>query len=494
MLTEEDCKLYARWWYQSCLDEDWNWKQMAALRPDLAADINQGFQDTRAQTEAAIIKELNSGDISRVVMHAEMALIEDGRAEEANENSADFRRMCAYMLRGALEAVRKAKAEEAADFTYEPKDPLFKEPPPAVAAAMVPAAPVAAVPPSPALASLIEPFITEKAKLAKVSSKTVADYRASLDLFGQVVGGDRPVASITGAEVVEFKNLLVSCPTNFRKRLGTDSLREAVRLNAARDGGPLDTLDPKTINEKYLSNVKTFFDWARTNKLVAESPAKGVRAEQPKDQEAVEERHPFTSDDLHRIFAMENFTETVQAERGRKFWAPLVALFTGCRLNEIGQMRAADIVELHGIPHFAVRDEGDGQRLKTIAARRWVPVHSELVALGFLDHAKRQGDGRLFPDWQMSADGYYSSSYSKWFGRLLTAAGVKTDKKTFHSFRHNVADALDEVMEASVRDKFLGHSSDKVRDRYGSKQPKQVWSEAFLRLSYPGLDLTHLRP
>lgn len=499
MLTDADCKFYARWWYQACMDEDWNWKQMAALRPDLAGDINDGFQRTRALTEANIIKELNSGDISRVVLQAEEALTEDGRGDEADENSADFRRLCAFMLRGALEAVRKAKAEEAADFSYEPTDPLFKGSPPQSPEAPTPVAPVAVAPAAPpptgpSIASMTEPFITEKTNLGKVSTKTQNDYRASLALFMQVVGAARPVAAITGDDVVAFKNLLVACPTNFRKRLGTDNLREAVRLNAERSEGRLDTLDPKTINEKYLSNVKTFFDWARTNRLVKESPASGVRAEQPKNHDAVEDRHPFTVEDLHQIFVTPFFTETPRDRRAYRLWAPLIGLFSGCRLSEIGQLQTRDIVDLNGIPHFAIRDETAGQHLKTAAARRWVPVHSELVALGLLDYVARQGSGRLFPDWPISGDGYYSSAYSKWFGRLLTTAGVKTDKKSFHSFRHTAADALDEVVEASVRDKFLGHSSGQVRDRYGSKPPKQAWSEAFLRLSYPGLDLSHLQP
>jgi len=499
MLTEADCKTYARWWYQACLDDDWDWKQMAALRPDLAGYINTGFLQTRALTEANIIKELNSGDISRVVLQAEEALTEDGRAEDADENSAEFRRMCAYMLRGALEATRKAKAEEAGDFTYEPTDPLFKAIPiaaetPTVLANAAPPVPPPPVPTGPTIESLVEPFVTEKAG-AKLSRKSLSDYRATLGLFMQVVGPDRPVAAITGRDVVAFKDLLRACPTNFRKRLGTDDLREAVRLNAERpESERLAILEPKTINEKYLSNLKAFFDWARENRHIEESPASGVRVQRSKKQDAVEERHPFSVIDLRRILAMPNFTETPPDQRGYRFWAPVVALFTGCRLNEIGQLQTGDIVELHGMLHFAIRDEGDDQRLKSAAAHRWIPVHPELVALGFLEYVRRQGTGRLFPDWRLSADGYYSSSYSKWFGRLLKAAGVKTDKKTFHSFRHTVADALDEVVEGSVRDKFLGHASGNVRDRYGSKPPKQLWSEGFNRLSYPGLDLSHLRP
>lgn len=497
MLTEEDCKFYAHWWYQHCLDEAYGWKQLAGHVPEKAAAINQDFIEGRAASEAAIIQELNRGDISRVEFHAQLALEEDGRAQETDGNSVEFRRMCHYMMRAALEATRRAKAEEAGDFAYETKDPLFKEAPPPPPAPQPPTQPpqqpvVTAEVSGPTIASLVEPFVSEK-EGAGISSKTRNDYRANLALFIQFVG-DRPIAAITGEEVVEFKDLLRQCPTNFRKRLGTDDLREAIRLNAERPiADRLGILNPKTINEKYLSNLKAFFDWARDNKHVRQSPAEGVRVAQAKGKaQAVDERAPFTIKELQSIFEQPNFTGP--GERGHRFWAPLIALFSGMRLNEIGQLRTEEIEELHGMPHFAVREEAEDQRVKSEAGKRLVPVHPELVALGFMDYARRQKPGRLFPAWAMGNDGYYSSPFSKWFGRFLTAAKVKSPKNAFHSFRHNAADALDEVVEGRVRDKFLGHASDGVRGRYGSKPPKQVWSEAFCRLAYKGLDLSKLRP
>ena len=63
-------------------------------------------------------------------------------------------------------------------------------------------------------------------------------------------------------------------------------------------------------------------------------------------------------------------------------WIPLVALFSGMRSNEICQMRASDVQRNGGIWLFNVSDDNMGQSLKTGAAKRIVPIHSELVRCG----------------------------------------------------------------------------------------------------------------
>ena len=142
-----------------------------------------------------------------------------------------------------MEATRRAKAEDEGEFGYTARDPLFRDQHiiPGVVDGNLPqqganphptAAPPVASPQSapagPTIGDLVEPFISEKTTRAKVSTKTQDDYRASLRLFMQVVGADRPVAAITDEEVVKFKELLLQCPTNFRKRLKTDNLEEAI--------------------------------------------------------------------------------------------------------------------------------------------------------------------------------------------------------------------------------------------------------------------------
>ncbi len=62
---------------------------------------------------------------------------------------------------------------------------------------------------------------------------------------------------------------------------------------------------------------------------------------------------------------------------------------------------------------------------------RRIPVHPELIRLGFLDFVERQRaarQARLFPELTAGKYGSASAQFSKRFGRLLRSIGI-TDKR-----------------------------------------------------------------
>src|SRR5690606_32685552 len=122
---------------------------------------------------------------------------------------------------------------------------------------------------------------------------------------------------------------------------------------------------------------------------------------------------------------------------------------SGMRMNEICQLHVADIYRLDGVDCFFVTEgpfEADnGKRLKTAASERFIPVHPQLVEIGFLSFVEQRrtaGAVRLFSELQKSSTGYYSDPFSKWFRRFLERAGATREKTCFHSFRHCYRDAL----------------------------------------------------
>jgi len=180
-------------------------------------------------------------------------------------------------------------------------------------------------------------------------------------------------------------------------------------------------------------------------------------------------------------------------------------MFGGLRLNEACQLDVADIRRVEDVDCFVITERSDDdqtdKRLKTSSSERVVPIHKTLIDLGFMDFVrqrKRAGETKLFAEVGMGATGYRSTTFSAWFRRFVVRAGADSPKTCFHSFRHGFRDAL---REARIdRDIALilggwaaGSGSISVSDAYGSGYRITTLKEAIDRISYSGLDLSHLR-
>ncbi len=222
------------------------------------------------------------------------------------------------------------------------------------------------------------------------------------------------------------------------------------------------------------------------------------------------ERDAFTSDQLQTLFDSPVFTVGERPLGGRgaaAFWCPLIALFTGARLDEILSLRTDGLQVVEGVPvfHFMHRPEL-GQKLKGKGknARR-VPVHPELIRLGLLDFhrdvsklpAPANGAGWLFRDIDRSDKvRNHSSAWGAWFGRYLTACKVKNPKITFHSFRHTFKHfCRASGIAEDQQDAMTGHTTAEVSRRYGScfGYPVGALSTAMQSLAFGGLDLSRVR-
>jgi len=96
---------------------------------------------------------------------------------------------------------------------------------------------------------------------------------------------------------------------------------------------------------------------------------------------------------LTALFRGEEFARR-EFQNTYAYWLMPLALFSGARLGELAQLFVVDVMDSEGVPCLNISDEEEGQRLKTNNAKRLVPVHSTLVALGFLRYvAKLRAEG-----------------------------------------------------------------------------------------------------
>jgi integrase len=145
-------------------------------------------------------------------------------------------------------------------------------------------------------------------------------------------------------------------------------------------------------------------------------------------------------------------------------WVALVALYTGMRLEEICQLTTADVREekANGATVWVIDvHNGGDNKLKNESAARLIPVHSELVRLGFLDYVRALNAGPLFPGLKRreSKGGKVGARVGELFRKKLVALGLKREGLVFHSFRHTVAGRLDAAdVRQSDAARILGHA------------------------------------
>ncbi|MBJ6988861.1 site-specific integrase [Devosia sp. MC521] len=313
------------------------------------------------------------------------------------------------------------------------------------------------------------------------TDKTAKANEVAIGWFIDLVG-DRFLGGYTKADGRAFKAALQALPANWTKQPQLKGLSFSKAVEKSAQLG----LEPMSLKNaaKNMQFVGAFWTWAEGNyDEVSGSPM--VKLSLPKSS-ARDERDAFTSDDLAAIFSaplyrgclsLHNWKQkgnVVPVDSGR-YWVPLVGLYTGARLAEIVQLNVEDVRFEGDVAYLSLMpgaEEGDDRRVKNANARRNIPIHSQLVAAGFLEFVQRATSGkqkRLFPDIDKAADGTYSSAFSKWFGNFLKACGVKTKKNSFHSFRHTFEDAC---RAGGVPMEYInaiqGHAQGGEADRYGN--------------------------
>jgi len=223
------------------------------------------------------------------------------------------------------------------------------------------------------------------------------------------------------------------------------------------------------------------FNYACDNDIMPVNPAAKIRVTDKR--RAKDKRREFDTSALNAIFTSPVYTEGYRPVAGAgeaAYWLPLLALFTGARIEELAQLRPEDVYEESYADGqgaecraWVLRITGnlsEGQEIKTESSERRVPLHSELLRLGFVEFAlAAKGQARIFDKLRSDADGKESGNYSKWFSRYLRGQCKVTDERmVFHSFRHTFKHlARLAGVPTEVHNALTGHVTGDVADNYG---------------------------
>jgi integrase len=224
-----------------------------------------------------------------------------------------------------------------------------------------------------------------------------------------------------------------------------------------------------TIN-RYLSAIKSPLTWAKENHKIATNPGAGVKYDSKGTTKKV--RRLGYGDDQACVILLAARREKKPYRR----WIPWICAFTGCRLDEVAGRDARDIKRVG--PTW-VLDIPEG---KNEGAARKMPLHSKLVAEGFIDYWRElPTDGPLFPDLK---DGRYgragtaTKNIGRWLRQVQKETGILlVEEPRFapnHSWSHRfksearrVGEDRRPIMSEETSDALTGHYEGKVSRDYG---------------------------
>jgi integrase len=377
-----------------------------------------------------------------------------------------------------------------------------------------PPAPAPKVPKAP-LSSLVEPFFVVRRTRDKITHQVMAQDRATVRWFLEVCGDQAPAAYSRG-DVTRFLNTLRRLPTKVGKSpKDKDRPLDDIITEGAALGLP--TLTDKTV-KRHLSALSQLFRFAVDEGHMSNTQ-RGELVDDHRFGEAKnarDQRDAWTPDELAKLFKSPVWTGCHEKHRSRpgsamikdaKFWLPILALFHGGRLEEFADLRRRDLKCEDGtwFMELVQTDGSNGERerrLKTQSAERSIPLHPELLRLGFIAYAEKVApgpDAPLFPDLApQGPDQKRGPRMTRWFVEYRRAIGVYRPGVAMHAFRHaaitRLTDAITTDQQRRHRDFIMGHASGGSEGdvRYDKGASVKAMAETLALLTFPEVDLSHL--
>jgi len=423
-----------------------------------AVSLEESNQDEAGMTAAVneLKAALRTNDPSAVSSEVDETLQAEGK--ESPEGSEARHRLGIELLKATTTAAETALARLRGDVDQEE---ALRAKAAAPAEPVKPAEPVQ--PQTPTILEAFEDFAKEKRQTGKWTRETSADdNREGVRQCTEIIGNKR-VGEVTREDCKTLRDRLLQLPSNWTKRpeYRDKTIPELLEMDIPEDK----RLRPNTVNQT-IGKLSSLLKYMVREGVIPNNPASEISvAYRPESYGA------FSTEQLKLLFNSKRYTKS-KHDRPWKFWLPLLGLYTGARLGELAQLQLTDVTEEQDIPMLWIQDESGNEAVaekqtKTEAARRRVPIHSQLQALGFLDHVATQrerGNVQVFPSLEPGHRGRWSDQPSRWFSQLRQSVGLNKYKGRygFHSFRSTVITRLLQDYPEQHVQEIVGHEQGSV--------------------------------
>ena len=351
------------------------------------------------------------------------------------------------------------------------------------------------------LSSNIKTFIDRK----KVEGKSIKEIGSDNKIFEEFVEivGDFDFSRVTKKEVSYYIDVQTKLPPNRKKsqKYRDLTIKQVMELNLSQK----ETQTPQNINKR-LSKLSVFGNWGVRQGLLLTNPFSGMKFLVKKQPNR---RQPFTTDDLKKILKPETYLNwTINFEHPYKihkvnnklpyYWVFLLGIFSGMRTNEMCQLRCSDIRKEKNIWFMFVEDS-ENTKVKTESSIRKVPLHPQLVELGFIDYVgnlRKKKKTRVFWELREDRDGFASKVSRHYNEKFLPAIGVwEKHKKVLYYTRHTFINKLySEKVDENVIKTLVGHEKEFTMKHYGGDPfTPEVLLEEISKVNYSKINWKGLK-
>lgn len=488
-------------------------KTVQSERVNLEKQAEREEQNKWLESEAR--EALATGHYSFVKAGAEDIL--EANNLTVSPDSQDFKALCRELLRGQIELCKVLDMRNRGVYptAYTPNE-------------VNPYLYTSNVPDSNAnkkqkvlISTAFKAYVEDKTLHGNWTPKTVLDVSDKVRAFIELLG-DIKVCDISQERLRKTERLLLQYP---KSRTKLKKYRElTIEQIKSMDIPESYRLSPKSI-VNYLIQINGFLNWLKTMYELPDWISTIMTP--PKLNKTVDTRNArdvFDTSDLVKIFndpwyvkgSGKSFISgrRIAPINGAKFWLPLMALFSGARIEELCQLYLADFKIIDGTKCYElstdIEDEEGAvkkvKQLKNRASKRIIPIHDELLELGlweYVQELREKGQNRVFEELSSSgAGGKYSTAFSKWFNRHLKKdleikGSKKTGAKVFYSFRHTFINyCVQHGIEDRYFERVVGHKVGGNEITYAhyakAMSPKTLKAEVLDRIDYE-IDLSCLK-
>ena len=296
--------------------------------------------------------------------------------------------------------------------------------------------------------------------------------------------GDRRPGDYTTDDAFAFHMMMKKLPSNYYHNSAYRSIYEAegVRAVVAMSKEHIvDRMSNKTWNS-HNSTMNGFFLWCAGKGAAlpkgTESICSGEFVSIPK--KAVR-RHDdpsriiYEDHQIRTLFSAPKFTGAKSGHywkqtgplvtRDHRYWLPLIGALHGNRREEPTLLRVKHVRRTAaGIAYFNWTAPELFGGLKDVGSPRDVPLHCDLLRLGFMEARVdgRDPEAPLFPEAvSFGMMGRNAEPFGSWFGLFRRHCGIVDPRLDFHSWRHTAETLLLRAgVPQSHVDEILGHESE----------------------------------